>query len=41
MLPKCGKCANPIPEGDDKVLYLKSRYSNSQSENSPREMIVQ
>jgi phage FluMu protein Com len=41
MLPKCGKCVNPIPEGDDKALYLKSRYSNSQSENRPREMIVQ
>lgn len=19
--PKCGKCANPIPEGDDKLMY--------------------
>ncbi len=19
--PKCGKCANPLPEGDDKVRY--------------------
>ena len=22
--PKCGKCANPTPEGDDKVSYLAS-----------------
>jgi hypothetical protein len=33
ILPKCGKCADPIPEGDDKFAYLKSRYSNPQSEN--------
>jgi hypothetical protein len=33
MLPKCGKCADPIPEGDDKVSYLRSRYSIPQSEN--------
>ena len=19
--PKCGRCANPIPEGDDKIAY--------------------
>jgi hypothetical protein len=24
-LPKCGYCANPIPEGDDKVLYTISK----------------
>ena len=33
MLPKCGKCVDPIPEGDDKMAYLKSRYSNQQSED--------
>jgi hypothetical protein len=33
ILPKCGKCADPTPEGDDKMSYLKSRYSNQQSEN--------
>jgi hypothetical protein len=33
ILPKCGKCTDPIPEGDDKFAYLKSRYSNPQSEN--------
>lgn len=26
MLPKCGQCANPLPEGDDKVLYNVSKY---------------
>ncbi len=24
-LPKCGHCANPIPEGDDKLLYILSK----------------
>jgi hypothetical protein len=33
ILPKCGKCVDPIPEGDDKMSYLKSRYSNQQTEN--------
>jgi len=33
ILPKCGKCVDPIPEGDDKMAYLKSRYSNQQSED--------
>ena len=41
ILPKCGRCANPIPEGDDKISYLKSRYSNSKSENALRELILQ
>lgn len=27
-LPKCGKCTNPLPENDDKLNYLKSRYEN-------------
>jgi len=22
VLPKCGRCANPMPEGDDKVQYI-------------------
>lgn len=25
-LPKCGQCANPQPQGDDKVLYMISKY---------------
>ena len=25
MLPKCGSCANPLPEGDDKVSYTVSK----------------
>ena len=27
-LPKCGHCANPFPEGDDKVAYTKTRIIN-------------
>ncbi|MGI0011143.1 MAG: hypothetical protein ACREAE_07070 [Nitrosopumilaceae archaeon] len=27
ILPKCGYCANPLPEGDDKVLYTISKYN--------------
>ena len=26
-LPKCGRCANPTPEGDDKVQYIVSKYN--------------
>ena len=33
ILPKCGRCADPIPEGDDKVSYLRSRYPKAHSEN--------
>ena len=25
-LPKCGHCANPMPEGDDKALYVITKY---------------
>jgi len=27
-LPKCGKCANPFPEGDDKIAYTRTRIIN-------------
>jgi hypothetical protein len=27
VLPKCGRCANPMPEGDDKVLYIVSKFN--------------
>jgi len=27
--PKCGKCANPMPEGDDKLMYTASSISRS------------
>lgn len=26
-LPKCGRCANPLPEGDDKVLYIVNKMN--------------
>jgi hypothetical protein len=29
VAPKCGRCANPFPENDDKVTYLKNRYDNA------------
>ena len=28
ILPKCGKCANPKPEGGDSLSYLESRLRN-------------
>lgn len=35
-LPKCGRCANPLPEGDDKVLYVVSKFNkNPQSLSKP------
>lgn len=27
ILPKCGKCADPMPEGD-KILYTVSHFQN-------------
>lgn len=29
VLPKCGRCANPLPEGDDKVLYIVNKYNKN------------
>ncbi len=26
-LPKCGNCVNPMPEGDDKSLYVISKFN--------------
>lgn len=26
-LPKCSRCANPMPEGDDKVGYIVSKFN--------------
>lgn len=31
VLPKCGQCANPVPEGD-KILYTVSHYQNNKKE---------
>lgn len=28
-LPKCGRCANPMPEGDDKVQYVVSKFNKN------------
>ncbi len=32
-LPKCGHCANPIPEGDDKALYIISKLVKSKADD--------
>ncbi len=29
IFPRCGNCANPLPEGDD-ILYAFNKVSNSQ-----------
>ena len=31
-LPKCGRCANPMPEGDDKVGYIVSKFNKNPKE---------
>lgn len=28
-LPKCGSCANMLPEGDDKVLYIVNKLNKN------------
>ena len=28
-LPKCGRCANPLPEGDDKVQYIVNKFNKN------------
>ncbi len=33
-LPKCGHCANPLPEGDDKVGYIISKYDKNPKNES-------
>ena len=34
-MPMCGKCANPMPEGDDKVSYNISKYVRSKIDAIP------
>lgn len=29
IFPKCGKCANPIPDGVDKLTYAVSSFNNA------------
>ncbi|MDE1862685.1 MAG: hypothetical protein KGI33_07225 [Thaumarchaeota archaeon] len=36
MMPKCGKCANPMPEGDDKVRYIVTKFNKSGKELVPK-----
>ncbi len=35
ILPKCGQCANPLPEGD-KILYTVSAIQNKQTKLIPQ-----
>jgi hypothetical protein len=35
-LPKCGRCANPLPEGDDKVQYIVSKFNKN-----PKDLVSQ
>jgi hypothetical protein len=35
IMPLCGKCANPMPEGDDKIRYTVSKFSKSKIEMVP------
>ncbi len=37
--PLCGKCANPLPEGD-KILYTVSHFQNSISSKTKLQPIV-
>ncbi|MEM3143735.1 MAG: hypothetical protein QXW91_03825 [Candidatus Nitrosotenuis sp.] len=29
ILPKCGKCANPTPDGIDKLVYAVSKFNKT------------
>lgn len=33
--PKCGKCADPFPEGDDKVQYIVSKFNKNPKSLTP------
>ncbi|CAE6504594.1 hypothetical protein [Candidatus Nitrosotenuis uzonensis] len=28
-MPLCGKCSNPMPENDDKIRYVITKYGKS------------
>ncbi len=36
-LPKCGRCANPMPEGDDKLQYIVTKFNKSGKNLVPTE----
>jgi len=38
ILPQCGHCANPLPEGDD-ILYTASHFKNNPPLKKP--MIIE
>jgi hypothetical protein len=33
VMPKCGRCADPFPEGDDKVQYIVSKMISNKEGN--------
>ena len=35
----CGKCANPIPEGD-KILYTISHFQTQAKQKIPQELVI-
>ena len=35
VFPKCGRCANPLPEGD-KILYTVSHFQNNPLKSAQR-----
>lgn len=35
-LPRCGRCANPMPEGDDKVQYIVNKFNKSSKSLVPK-----
>jgi hypothetical protein len=37
VLPKCGRCADPMPEGDDKVQYIVSKFNPHPKSLVPRD----
>ena len=36
-LPKCGSCANPLPQGDDKVAYIVSKFNKNPKDLVPKD----
>ncbi len=39
VFPKCGKCANPLPEGD-KILYTMSHFQNNPSRQAKELQVI-
>lgn len=35
VFPKCGKCANPMPENDDKIQHVASKFNTNLKNQVP------